>query len=175
MKKIFLSFGLFAFVLSTVFFLALPVFAATCTNTSGTVVANTLAKPGTDNGWYFLSGLDTDCFQCGNCDICDLIKMYIGASNWMISAAGAVALAAIIWGALLWLVSAGNSQMIEKGKNVIKNTVFALAILLGAWMLVNTIVNVLTNKSLSKEGQVNYGDGFVAWSIPSACQNDQTK
>src|SRR3989344_6945151 len=47
----------------------------------------TLIRPSAEGAgnWYLLGGGVSDaCFYCGNCSICDFIKLYIWASDWLV-------------------------------------------------------------------------------------------
>lgn len=51
---------------------------------------------------------------------------------------------------ILYIVSAGNTQLISMAKNGIKATLFGFGIVLLAWLFVNVILAVLVNGSLGK-------------------------
>lgn len=156
-------------LLTIFFFLSFPLLTAAQDTTSkcGKDNVETLGKP-TGKGWYLLDGVDKECFECGDCDICDFLKMYIWASDWLVGIAGGVALLMIVYGGFLWLTSAGSQNLITKGKTIMVNTAIALVIILGGWMMVNTIINLVVGGSLGTTAEIKGITKY--WSTPYACQ-----
>jgi len=50
---------------------------------------------------------------------------------------------AIVIGGILYIISAGNSGMMEMGKNAVKQALWGVVIVLGAWVIVNTTLLVI--------------------------------
>jgi hypothetical protein len=49
----------------------------------------------------------------------------------------------IIYGGILIMISAGNSERVQRGKKVIKSAIIGITIAFGAWLIVQTILRFL--------------------------------
>lgn len=65
-----------------------------------------------------------------------LIKALLGIS-------GSVALLMFVWGGFQWLISAGNPDRIKKGKETLIWAAIGLAVIFGAYALVNAVIKAL--------------------------------
>lgn len=79
-------------------------------------------------------------------DIRDVIGRIIQA---ILGVTGSVALLAFIYGGFLWLISAGNPDQVKKGKEVMKWAVLGLAVIIGAYMIVSTIVTAFESGTVA--------------------------
>lgn len=59
--------------------------------------------------------------------------------NWAIGLGGILALGIIIYGGILYTVSAGNESKQKEAIEWIKAAAWGFALLLGGWLLLNTI------------------------------------
>ncbi|GEM_PF-2897439 len=66
-------------------------------------------------------------------------------TNIFLGFVGMGALLMFIYGGALYLFSAGNKDRITKGKNVLQYAIIGLAIILGAYIIVNTFLSVIGN------------------------------
>jgi hypothetical protein len=73
-------------------------------------------------------------------DIREVIARIIQA---ILGVTGAVALLMFVYGGFLWLISGGENEKIKKGKETMKWAVLGLAVIIGAYMIVSTIINAL--------------------------------
>lgn len=72
--------------------------------------------------------------------------------NIAMLALGAIALVIILWGGFIWLTSNGEENRIEKAKQVLKNGVVGLAIVLSAWGIATFVLNQLLGSGSSNGG-----------------------
>ena len=56
---------------------------------------------------------------------------------------GAIALLAFIWGGLLWMTSAGNSERVEKGKQTLIYATLGLLVIFISYTVINFVFNAL--------------------------------
>ncbi|PJE76385.1 hypothetical protein COV05_04825 [Candidatus Uhrbacteria bacterium CG10_big_fil_rev_8_21_14_0_10_48_16] len=56
---------------------------------------------------------------------------------------GSLALLMFIYGGFLFLISAGEAERVKKGKEVMKWAILGLVVIIGAYMIVSTIVTAL--------------------------------
>lgn len=77
------------------------------------------------------------------CTLCHLIIGIKGLIDWGFTILVFIALLAIVIAGIMYIVSAGNDQEMEKAKNMIKQTLTGSAIVFGAWLLINTTILLL--------------------------------
>ena len=73
-------------------------------------------------------------------DIREVISRIIQA---ILGVTGAIALLMFVYGGFLWLISGGENEKVKKGKETMKWAVLGLAVIIGAYMIVSTIINAL--------------------------------
>jgi len=66
--------------------------------------------------------------------------------NWAIGIGGLLALGVIIYGGILRIVSAGDPSMQEEATKWIKAAIYGLLLLLGAYLILNTINPAILGK-----------------------------
>lgn len=99
---------------------------------------------------------DVQCNQSGAdpCEWCDAVKVTANIVDFLTKLAFGVSALFIAVGAILIMVSGANEERYKMGKNAVTNAIYGLVITLSAWLIVNTIVNILAP-----------GDGnFLPWS-----------
>lgn len=55
-----------------------------------------------------------------------------------------IAVGFFIWGGIKMVTSGGNEGRFKEGKTVVTGVLWGLAIAFGAWLIVNTVINILT-------------------------------
>lgn len=100
---------------------------------------------------------------CGNgtdeanrCTLCHLFKGIQNIIKWGEGILIIVAIVAIVAGAIMYIISAGNSSMMESAKGIIKQALWGVVITLGAWMIVNTTIWLIG-------GNLNKNLGIANW------------
>ena len=63
--------------------------------------------------------------------------------NAILTIIGAIALLVVIYGGFMWMTSAGNENLVAKGKSTLMWAAIALAIIFLAWMLVGFLFQAL--------------------------------
>lgn len=86
------------------------------------------------------------CVESGNCTLCDIIQTAINAAKVILGIIGSLVLFMFIYGGFMMLTSAGKSEQINKGKNILINSVIGLAIIFSSYLVVITVVSVITNQ-----------------------------
>lgn len=82
-------------------------------------------------------------YATGNYGICDVVSVGIRLSQILFMLAGGVALILFTWAGIMWIVSGGNTEKIEKSREILKGTVFGLVIMIVAWQLIHLITVAL--------------------------------
>lgn len=58
------------------------------------------------------------------------------------------ALIFLIWGGIKWIMSGGDKDGTQKAKDTVTSALIGLAIVLGAWILINIVAQLVTGSSL---------------------------
>ena len=105
---------------------------ATTTYASGSILYETAPVP---------------CNVRGSCDFCDALVVGQNAVNIMFEIAVPLAVIFIIYGAIMLMVAGGVPKRFENALTTIKTAVIGLAIVLAAWIGVNTIINLIASSN----------------------------
>ncbi len=97
-----------------------------------------------------------DTSSCGPCEFLATIQRVL---NFAFVIAVIVATIMFAYAGMLYLTSSTNSGNISKAKGIFWNVLFGFIAVLGAWIVVNTVLNILYNRSLTDVSAI-------------ACQND---
>jgi len=91
---------------------------------------------------------------------CTLCHLFIGIHRiieWGFKILTFVAVASLVGAGIMYIISAGNEKMMETAKNLTKHTLMGFAIVLGAWLIVNYSMILLSK-------QDDLGIGVTSWS-----------
>lgn len=94
------------------------------------------------------------CIARGDCGFCDIIGFADGVYKLMFSFVGIAMLVMFFLGAFTILNSRGNPEKVANGKSKMINSIIGGMIALGSWILVNTILMVLTGQYLNQKAVV---------------------
>ncbi len=78
------------------------------------------------------------------CGLTQMLEVVVNASSLIVAMTGSVALLMFTVGGLMFIVSAGNQESIQKGKAILQAAVIGIILVLGAWMIINVIILALT-------------------------------
>ncbi len=93
----------------------------------------------TGTGLVPCSGMD--------CSVCDIFKLIQNLINFFIELVFALAGGFMVWGAVEIMIAGGDEKKVSSGRGRMTIAVYGVAITLGAWLLVGTVLQVLTNSS----------------------------
>lgn len=91
---------------------------------------------------------DIKCACCGQCPLSRFLGLFITISKWVLGLSGTAALAVIVYGGFMWILSGGDPKKIETGKNALTGAVIGVIIVLGAWLMVNEGLKAMTGKGI---------------------------
>lgn len=77
------------------------------------------------------------------CSVGDIFALIARVTNWLIMAAGVYAVYKIVNAGFMLVISMGNEEAITKNRKAIANAVVGLVLSLMAFMMINTVVNVI--------------------------------
>jgi hypothetical protein len=81
------------------------------------------------------------------CHLCDLVKGFYNIIKYIQGIAIGVALLAMAIGGIIYIVSAGESGMMETAKSAIKNAAIGFVIIFASYLIVNTTIVYLGTKA----------------------------
>lgn len=107
------------------------------------------------------------CVQTGDCGFADIALGFSSLIRLLLGGMGAVALVYFVYGGIQWLISGGNADRVERGKQIMINTIFALFIAFGSYIIVsffiNDVLNVKNEYNVSSGVDVNDCTGRAMW------------
>jgi len=79
-----------------------------------------------------------------DCTLCDILKLISNIATFVVQAV-MPSLAGLLFliGGIIMVASAGSEERYKKGKQVLVNTAIGVVIVLGSWVVVNTIIVTL--------------------------------
>ena len=78
------------------------------------------------------------------CRLCDLAILANNIINWLTTVSFALAVLFTMYGGYVIMTAGIKPDRLQHGKDVIKAVVIGLAIILVAWVFINTVLQVLT-------------------------------
>ncbi|OGF25791.1 hypothetical protein A2303_07400 [Candidatus Falkowbacteria bacterium RIFOXYB2_FULL_47_14] len=84
------------------------------------------------------------CAGDGKCTPDDFFRLAVNAAKWILGITGSLALGAFVVGGAMFLVSSGNSDTVNKGKQVLIGAVIGLVVVFVSWLIVQFVMfNIL--------------------------------
>ena len=95
---------------------------------------------------------DSKIITCGRpgqpmCHLCDLIKGFYNIVKYIQGIAIGVALLAIAIGGIIYIISAGDTGLMDAAKSAIKNAAIGFVLVFASYLLVNTVILYLGTKT----------------------------
>jgi hypothetical protein len=120
-------------------------------------------------------GVSLACWEYGQCNLCEILVVFINVANGILTIVAILALVFFIWGAGYLMLSQGNEEMVSKGKGIIRATIVGTIIVFIAWQLMNTVVLVVANQSIFAPQDNPETWSPLAWySIADRCVSTST-
>lgn len=88
--------------------------------------------------------------KAGNCGITDLLSVFINFGELLLAVTGSVALVFFVWGGFQMILSAGNKDKIQKGKDTIVRATIGIFIIFFSGLIVRFTGEALTGAKGSK-------------------------
>lgn len=96
------------------------------------------------------------CTGDGSCNFQDAAVGLNSLIKFLLGAMGAVALIYFVWGGLQWLTSGGSAERVNRGKQIMINTVFAIILAFGSYILVSFFINDVLNVTDGSGGTIDF-------------------
>ncbi len=78
------------------------------------------------------------------CTFCDALRVTQNILNYLVELAFAIVTAMIVWGAIQMIISTGSSEKFTHGRQTITDAVIGLLVIMGAWLIVNEFLHLMT-------------------------------
>jgi len=88
------------------------------------------------------------------CTLCHLVVGIQGLIDFGFKIMVVVGLVMLVAAGIIYIVSAGNEGMMETAKGLMKNALIGFSLILGAWLIVSTMMWIMGTKESSDEGGV---------------------
>jgi len=98
--------------------------------------------------------------NCGNYSANDFLLIGIEVAKWILGITGSLTLLAFIYGGVLFLISAGNKEMVGKAKKVMIGAVVGMAIVFLSYTIIGFVFNALGIKDAGWESS-NWFEGYT--------------
>ena len=82
------------------------------------------------------------------CQMCHFVQLGQRILEWFILVSASIIAVMFAWGGFEWVMSGGNTGKIQKGKDKMINALIGLLIILGAYLVVNTIMVTFVDQSV---------------------------
>lgn len=77
--------------------------------------------------------------NCGNYSLNDMVSVVLKASEFILGVVGSLALLAFVVGGMMWVLSAGNAELVTRGKQTILGAVIGLVIVFTSFMIIQLV------------------------------------
>jgi hypothetical protein len=81
-----------------------------------------------------------------------MFETIVNISQIILAVTGSAALLMFVYGGVLWIISAGSSEQIQKGKSAMAAAAIGIVIILTAWTAVNVTILALTKGEVGGTG-----------------------
>lgn len=88
------------------------------------------------------------CRGQGLCTVDNILQVIVNVSYLILALSGSAALIALVYGGLEWVISAGNPERIKRGKDALSGAAIGLAIVFGAYVVINLLISVLNSGNI---------------------------
>ncbi len=95
------------------------------------------------------------------CRACDFVAMAQKIMEWFVLVSASIVALMFAFGGMKMVMSAGNTGAVSEGKEMMTNSVIGFLILLGAWLIINTVLMTFTNN----------GEGIEVWGTIQCVDN----
>lgn len=105
----------------------------------GIIFANICTTPAPEDG----VGDTCQCRAQGICSLAEVTQVAVNIIILILGISGTVALLMFIYGGWNWVFAQGRPEYIQTGKDTMKHAIIGLAIIFGAYALINFVIAVL--------------------------------
>ena len=81
-----------------------------------------------------------NCFSDGSCQLNDFVTLVVRVAEIILGIVGSLALLFFVYGGVTWILSAGVSENVAKGKTIVQNALIGLVIVFASWTIINFVM-----------------------------------
>jgi hypothetical protein len=81
--------------------------------------------------------------RCGNYTLNDAVQLAVNVANWILGIVGSLALLMFVLGGVMFLVSGGNTQTVDRGKKILIGSAIGMVIVFGSYMIIQFSMSAL--------------------------------
>ena len=96
-----------------------------------------------------------DIFGATECGLCDLVKLFGNINNFLLGVTIPISIALFAWAGVMYFAAGGNPKQIIRAHRIFKSVIIGFIIALSAWLVVQTVLNALVNRSIFTSGSWN--------------------
>lgn len=97
------------------------------------------------------------------CTLCDIISGMKTIIDYLMKLSVGVALLAVTIGGVMYIVSAGDSGLIDQAKSTMKNAAIGFVIIFAGWLIINTTITYIGSKKDATTGKATFGMNITSW------------
>lgn len=121
---------------------AVPTGDAGCKNESGKKCCKLLAEGGGGNSGILPPPTGGDKGE-GDYSLNDFVQLAVNVSDKILGLVGSLALLAFVYGGIVFLISGGSSEKVEKGKQILLGAVIGLAVVFASYTIIQFTMSAL--------------------------------
>lgn len=99
---------------------------------------------------------ETASSSTGDYSLNDILGVAITISNWILGIVGSLTLLMFVYGGVTMIISAGSSEKVSRGKEIIKNAIIGLVIVFASYTIIQFALSAMgfdnTNKFFTTGG-----------------------
>lgn len=80
-------------------------------------------------------------YDSGSYELSDLLQVGLNVSNIILGVVGSLALLMFVYGGVMMLISAGNSEKVSKAKNIIFGAIIGLVIVFTSYIIIQFVMS----------------------------------
>ncbi|MEK7097726.1 MAG: hypothetical protein AAB906_02670 [Patescibacteria group bacterium] len=89
------------------------------------------------------AGSNNNCIDDGSCGVNDFIKVGLRVTEIILGLVGSISLLMFVYGGVMFLISGGSSERVEKGKQIIIGSIVGLIIVFASYTIIGFIFSTL--------------------------------
>lgn len=105
----------------------------------GLIFANICTSPAPKDGL----GDSCQCRAQGICSLAEITQLAVNIIMLILGISGSIALLMFVYGGFNWVFAQGRSEFIQIGKDTMKHAIIGLAIIFGAYSMINFVIAIL--------------------------------
>lgn len=103
-----------------------------------------------------------DAYESGDYELNDIMRMGLNVVDIILGVVGSLALLMFVYGGIMMLISAGNSDKVSKAKGIIIAAVIGLGIVFASYLIIEFVMGALGVNWQGNTAPITYYFNFIA-------------